>query len=335
MVDLLKNTSPRIFLIIAWLVTTITMVVLLLYDVRSTGQFGVLRYALHTLYVLVLLGYLWRTGPSAARLPAIPSPLFSQWRYAGFIPAAGVALVFLLNIFTTAGESILMLLLVIATVWILIAWRRQIRLRQIVTGITLTVIILPIGLLFSRHGFISPTILLISMILVPLMYVAGGLLVQRTGLSSAQLPCRQYKKVVQGFLWGCLLFIPLGLANAAAGSPGSGFSWASQWWMPVSLPFFSGIAEEVWHRLLLVTLVYFLVRPAFQKNTVPAVLAAVFFSAITFGLGHGRTLHNFLTTGMLYGLPMAVVFVKRDWEQAVGAHYMINMIPWLMVFLSS
>jgi hypothetical protein len=30
---------------------------------------------------------------------------------------------------------------------------------------------------------------------------------------------------------------------------------------------------------------------------------------------------------------MAVVFVSRDWEYAVGAHYMVNMIPWVLVFL--
>jgi hypothetical protein len=32
---------------------------------------------------------------------------------------------------------------------------------------------------------------------------------------------------------------------------------------------------------------------------------------------------------------MAVAFARRDWEHAVGAHYMINMIPWLMVFLET
>jgi hypothetical protein len=30
---------------------------------------------------------------------------------------------------------------------------------------------------------------------------------------------------------------------------------------------------------------------------------------------------------------MAAVFVRRDWEHAVGAHYMIHMIPWLVLFL--
>ena len=46
-------------------------------------------------------------------------------------------------------------------------------------------------------------------------------------------------------------------------------------------------------------------------------------------------MNRFLTTGMLYGLPMAVVYAKRDWEHAVGAHYMINFIPMTLVFLET
>jgi hypothetical protein len=32
---------------------------------------------------------------------------------------------------------------------------------------------------------------------------------------------------------------------------------------------------------------------------------------------------------------MAAVFARRDWEHAVGAHYMVDMIPWVMAFLES
>jgi hypothetical protein len=145
----------------------------------------------------------------------------------------------------------------------------------------------------------------------------------------------RYGKALGSFLWGCLLFVPLGLINAASGSPGTGITWVTHPWMPFSLPWFSGIAEEVWFRLFLVSLCYLLLRPAFSKRPALAVVSAVLFSAIIFGLGHDRTLDKFLTTGLLYGLPMAVVFVRRDWEHAVGAHYMVNMIPWLMVFLET
>jgi hypothetical protein len=63
-----------------------------------------------------------------------------------------------------------------------------------------------------------------------------------------------------------------------------------------------------------------------------AVVATVLFSGNTFGMWHGFTLERFLVTGLLYGVPMAAIFARRDWEHAVGAHYMVNMIPWLMVF---
>ena len=107
-------------------------------------------------------------------------------------------------------------------------------------------------------------------------------------------------------------------------------------WMPFSLPWFSGIAEEVLYRLLLVTLCYFMLRPAFNKFPAVAVVLSALFSGIIFGSGHGGSLMDrFLTTGVLYGLPLAVLYVRRDWEHAVGAHYMINMIPWMMVFLQT
>ena len=106
--------------------------------------------------------------------------------------------------------------------------------------------------------------------------------------------------------------------------------------MPFSLPWFSAIYEEIWFRLLLVSLCYFLLRPAFPRRPAVPIIIAALFSAIIFGLGHSGTfLENILVTGLLYGLPMAVVFARRDWEHAVGAHYMINMIPWLMVFLGT
>ncbi len=66
-----------------------------------------------------------------------------------------------------------------------------------------------------------------------------------------------------------------------------------------------------------------------------AVVGALLFSTIVFGLGHGWTVDRLLTTGLLYGLPMGVVFVRRDFEHAVGAHWMINAVPWLMAYLES
>ena len=335
-----RNAGSRlaphhIALAILWLVTTGVLVSMLFGGVRETDQYGAMRHALHSAYVLALVWYLCRSGPSTSRLPEIPQFLFRRWRSASWIPVIGIALVLILTMASDAGEDLRLLLLIISTVWILIAWRRQIKLRAVVQGLAVGLAAFLAGIPFMKNDFVGPTVVYLLPSVGVLMYIAGGLLSERTGLGGVQLLAGRYGQAIKSFLWGCLLFVPLGLINATDGSPGTSITWVREGWMPFSLPWFSGITEEIWFRLLLVGLCYFLLRPAFKRHPALAVLAAVLFSGITFGLGHGRTVERFLTTGLLYGVPMAVVFAKRDWEHAVGAHYMVNMIPWLAVFLKT
>ncbi len=325
----------RITLIVVWVVTSITLVMMLLHDVRHTNQFSTARYVLQTAYVLTLLWYLCRTGSSVNQLPDIRPLVFQRWRYGPLIPVLGVVLLLALILCFDQGVSYFFLLLIIATVWILVVWRREIHLRSVVQGIVVAAIACLVGLPFLKNNFVSESTFITLLVLAPPMFVAGGLLFKRTGLGGIQLVEGTYWKALKSFLWGCLLFVPLGLINAASGSPGTGITWVTRWWMSLTLPWFSGITEETLFRLILVGLCYFLVRPAFGKHAALAVLVAVLFSGITFGLSHGRTLNRFLTTGLLYGLPMAVIFARRDWEHAVGAHYVVNMIPWVMVFLEA
>lgn len=226
--------------------------------------------------------------------------------------------------------------MMIATILILVFWRREIRLSPAVLGLAVATIALLAGLPIRYNNFVSTTLFDVLLVFSVLMFIASGLLLKRTKLGGSQLHAGQYSEVLKSFLWGCLLFIPLGLFNAASGSPGMGITWVNQLWMPFSLPWYSAITEEVWFRLFLISLCYFLLRPAFSEQPTVAIVCALLFSAITFGLGHGGTFEErFLITGLLYGLPMAVIFARRDWEHAVGAHYMINMIPWLLVFLET
>jgi hypothetical protein len=318
-----------------WLVTTVVIITMLLLDVRDTNRYSEVRYILHAGYVAALLWYLSRSGPSISQLPQL-RPFIPGWRYSAWIPVLVIAILFVLTAVSDDGGDILMLLMIVASVWILLAWRRQIRFRSVVQSLALTLIAYLAVLPALNNGFISETALYLLLILVPPMYIAGGLLVDRTRLGGVQLLAKRYRQALLNFFWGCLLFVPLGLFNAAEGSPGSNITWVSEWWMPFSLPWFSAITEETWFRLLLVSLCYFLLRPAFPRRPAVPIIIAALFSAIIFGLGHGGTfLERFLVTGLLYGLPMAVVFSRRDWEHAVGAHYMINMIPWMMVFLET
>lgn len=324
----------RLALTTMWLLATVVLVAMLAFGVRDTNQFLLERYVLQLAYVSSLLWYLGRTGPILSELPDLRPLLLQNQRIGRLIPVLVIAVLLVVS-FSDAGPFILDCLLMIATLWILVVWRREIRLRPAVLGLTVAVIALLGGLPFWDNSFVVKPFFIMFSVFVPPMFIAGGMLLKRTGLGGSQLHAGQYIEALRSFLWGCLLFVPLGLINAAGGSPGTGIRWVTQAWMPLTLPWWSAIAEEAWFRLFLVSLCYLLLRPAFGKRPALAVVCAVLFSALTFGLGHGGTLlDRFLTTGLLYGLPMAVVFARRDWEHAVGAHYMINLIPWMMVFLN-
>jgi hypothetical protein len=326
--------SPNTIALIAiWLLTTVSLVLMLFSGVRNTGQFRFERYVLQAAYVLALFWYLIRTGPSVEQLPDLCPLLLPKLQIGKLIPVIVIALLFVAEFF---GQGLLLPLLMLATIWILIAWRREIGLAAILLSLGITTIALLAGLPFYQNQYIGKASFIVLLIFVIPMFVAGGLLSKRTSLVGSQLYARRYKQAVKSFMLGCLLFIPLGLANAAAGSPSPAMTWVTHWWMPLSQPWFSGIVEEAWFRLFLVSLCYLLLRPAFNKHPAIAVIGAALFSGITFGLGHGGTLQErILMIGLLFGLPMAVVFARRDWEHAVGAHYMINMIPTLMVFLET
>lgn len=237
--------------------------------------------------------------------------------------------------FSNEGLGFLILLTLVSTIWILVAWRRGMRWRVFALGLAVCGIAFLGGLPALRHSFVGMHLFVGLIAFTPLMFHAGVLLTERTSLGKSQLGVGQFREAIRSFLWGCLAFIPMGLMNAMEGSPGTGITWVTHWWMPFSLPWFSGIAEETWFRLLLVGLLYLLLRPSLEKHAGVAVLLAVLSSALIFGLGHGRNLERLLSIGLLYGLPLAVIFVRRDWEHSVGAHYMINMGPWLMVYLES
>ncbi len=326
-------TPHRIALITMWLLTTVSLVVMLFIGVRYTDQFRTERYILHVAYVLALFWYLIRTGSSVKQLPDLSPLILPKLRIGKLIPVIVIALLLVAEF---SGQGIVLLLLMLATIWIMVVWRREIELSPILIGLVITAIAFLGGLPFWQNQFVRQTVFIGLLVFIMPMFVAGDLLHKRTGLGGSQLYLRQYGKAMWSFLLGCLLFVPFGLLNAATGSPGSGITWVTHWWLPFSLPWFSGIAEEARYRLLLVTLCYFMLRPAFNKVPAIAIVFSVLFSGIVFGLGHGGNLMDrFLTTGLLYGLPMAVTYARRDWEHAVGAHYMINFIPWIMVFLTT
>ena len=328
------SLAPRqIVLAVLWLAATVTYVALLASGMRRGQDFAALRDALHAAYSAALLWYLASGEPSIGRLPEFTPVFLARWRFGRVAAVAVVALVFCLTVLSGDGTALLLLALLVAAVAALVAWRRQVTARSVVLGLALSLVAFVTGgIAFWRHGFVGRSALILFLVLVPPMFVAGGLLVSRTGLGASRLLEGRYAQALRSFLWGCVLFVPLGLANAAGTAP-SDLAWVERWWQPIALPLWSGIDEEVVFRLMLVTLCFALLRPAWKGRPAVAFWAAALFSAVTFGLGHGRTVGNLVFAGLLYGLPFSVVFARRDLEHAVGAHYMVNFVNWVLAFL--
>jgi hypothetical protein len=167
---------------------------------------------------------------------------------------------------------------------------------------------------------------------VPPLFIGGGLLLAHTGIGRSRLLEGKYLGAFIGFLTGCALYLPLALVNTVGGAHG-GYTWMNALWKPLAFSWLPALAEETWARLFLVTLCYALLRPVSNERPHRAVVAAVLQSATAHGLVHGPSLSALFETGLIYLLPMAVLFVKRDWEHAVGAHYVVNLVPFLAVFL--
>jgi hypothetical protein len=204
--------SPHTIALIAmWLLTTVSLVLMLFGGVRNTGQFRVERYVLQAAYVLALFWYLIRTGPSVEQLPDLCPLLLPKLQIGKLIPVIVIALLFVAEFF---GQGLLLPLLMLATIWILIAWRREIGLSAILLSLGITIIALLAGLPFYQNQYIGKASFIVLLVFSIPMFVAGGLLSKRTGLVGSQLYARRCREAVKSFLWGCLLFIPLGLANA-------------------------------------------------------------------------------------------------------------------------
>jgi hypothetical protein len=319
---------------VTWLAATGVLAAMLFLGFRGTARFPEARYALHAAYVAILLWHLARSGPRWEGLPE--GPLFRLGeRWFGRVAAvSSMLLVAGMVAFVEGAFGLLLLLLVLAAAGALTVWRRQVTFRSVVLGVAASALAFAAGgITFWRHGFVARPMLIAMLVLVPPMFVAGGMLAARTGVGGVRVIEARWLEALRSFLWGCVLFVPLGLVNAVARASDAHPPWVNQWWQPLALPLWSGIVEEVLFRLMLVCGCVALLRPALRRHPAAALVAAVLFSGAVFGLGHGRTAGQLLLTGMGYGVPMAIVFVRRDWEHAVGAHYIVNMAPWLLALL--
>ena len=110
-------------------------------------------------------------------------------------------------------------------------------------------------------------------------------------------------------------------------------TWVVNWWQPL-YAIVPGIAEETWARLFLTTLCYALLRPATNHSPRRAVFGAILFGALVHGLAHtGINPIGLIIGSLLYGVPTALLFIKYDFEHAVGYHFLIDFVRYLAAWL--
>ncbi len=138
---------------------------------------------------------------------------------------------------------------------------------------------------------------------------------------------------IRGFGLGVLLAIPWALGNIVLGGYAND-SWITAWWQPL-VAIQPGIAEEAWGRLLIIPLLYLVFRLAAQPRTAFAI--ALLFGAYWFAYLHTPMglagITGTILTGTLYGLPVAYLCLYRDLETAIGWHFAVDFVRFLMAYI--
>ena len=177
----------KITLLIVWLVTTISMVLILIEGAGGTNLSIAIRQILHVLYVGVLLWYLARTGPSLNQLPEGSVPVKLRSKISAWLAVLGVAIFFLLTFFSANDIGPLILISLIAFVAILLAWGRDLSLRLVLQGFAVAIIAYLAGSVWVKLGVLREGWNMILSAFTVSFYIAGGLLLKRTGLGGLQL----------------------------------------------------------------------------------------------------------------------------------------------------
>ncbi|MBN1536317.1 MAG: hypothetical protein JW908_06260 [Anaerolineales bacterium] len=173
---------------------------------------------------------------------------------------------------------------------------------------------------------------LIMPIAAAFLFLAGVLLLEDTNLGQVLILKRNFLPAGKSFLVGCALAVPASMINIIAMqlSPPSTFDLLfDRWWEPL-YAFQPGIVEEIWARLLLIPLLYTLFR--LNKNSKPyfalifAIVMAAFIHAAAHYPGSITNPIEVIFITLIYGIPLGVIFVKRNLEQAIAYHFFIDLI---------
>jgi hypothetical protein len=329
--NLLQHRSGRSTAVWAsiWLVATAVNLAILL-SLRQlgvpspvTGLIAVLAQVGATIALLRWLGPL-PTGSLAA------APSTRRWALALGMVLAVVAL------FPIGAAGLIVMAPVAAAAGIvLVVLRPRLSGREIAYAAVLGVLALVGGVLESTVSAGTLGTALVQLPLVVGALLAAVAIARRVGWTEAGIGSITYlergvRPALRNFGIGFVLAAPWALGNIATG-PFEEDHFAAGWQVLAALR--PGIAEEVWIRAFVITLLYWAFRRYARAHT--ALLAAALLGTYWFAFLHvpGNPVLALLFAAMQL-LAMTFVWLRRGLEAAIGFHVCVDLVRFLAAYLA-
>lgn len=165
-----------------------------------------------------------------------------------------------------------------------------------------------------------------SILSVPFFFISGSLLNRKYAVTTVHINTPSFYQAVKSFFTGCLFGLPMALSNLSDVIDTNHYQWIEHFWQ-IIFAFNMVLLEELWVRLFVLTFIYALVATKTKRKIIPLV-SSILVSSVFFGFTHypNIDIQNCFNIMILYGFPIGVLFCKRDFETAVGYHFVINFI---------
>ncbi len=315
-----------------WVVSSVVIAVLVL-AAREVHAASTVSAAVSA----VLLGattwalWAWLGRPPLERVLAAP---FTRRSPFALMLAAAVAVLLLVGM---AGSFVLLGLVMAAAAVLLYGHERPRPAELLVAG-ALGIVAAVAGVVdgWARSDVPGALVGVLQLPLVVLSLLAGWQLSRRSGLARAGIGrvvalSDGARPALRDFGLGLVLCLPWALGNVVNGAPdGDDIRTA---WHPLAAALQPGIAEEAWARALLIPALFAVFSRTARAGT--ALPAAVLISSYWFAYLHapGDPM-VILGIGTLYAIPMALLWMRRGLEAAIGFHVGVDLARYTAAYLS-
>ncbi|VBB44225.1 membrane hypothetical protein [uncultured Paludibacter sp.] len=208
---------------------------------------------------------------------------------------------------------------ILISIWLFIKFKNGITRTYIVNGLIL-------GSLSAIGMYNNIPALIAIFLIISSTFILSSVLNDRFPLTIILINQHSFVPVLKSFALGCLFAMPMALSNLKDSITTNALNWITQFWQPI-LALGAGIMEETWMRLFIIVFIYALISAKTTKKYIP-ILTTLIISSVFFGFGHSNyiSLQNCFNLTILYGLPMGILLIRRNFETAIGYHFMIDFV---------